>query len=47
MYYSNFKFSIYYYLLINNIIHYKIGIGDWAQSPIPNPQVIYIIPYEI
>ena len=23
MYSNNFKFSIYYYLLINNIMHYK------------------------
>jgi len=20
-----------------------LGIGDWAQSPIPNPQFIYLI----
>jgi len=23
--------------------HWVLGIGDWAQSPIPNPQFIIII----
>jgi len=22
-----------------------LGIGDWAQSPIPNPQQLYLITY--
>ena len=28
------------YLYINNYINklWGLGIGDWAQSPIPNPQ---------
>ena len=30
-----------------NIIKWGLGIGDWAQSPIPNPQspFYYIIKY--
>ena len=23
---------------MNNFKFFKMGIGDWAQSPIPNPQ---------
>ena len=33
-YYLN-KLKISYYIIIKNI---HLGIGDWAQSPIPNPQ---------
>ena len=38
---SIYKFNLYnlYNYLINNLFgDWGLGIGDWAQSPIPNPQ---------
>jgi len=29
---------MYIFNIINNIGDWGLGIGDWAQSPIPNPQ---------
>ena len=28
----------YFFIFINVIGDWGLGIGDWAQSPIPNPQ---------
>jgi len=36
------KNILYFYIYFKNIVNYDgdwgLGIGDWAQSPIPNPQ---------
>jgi len=34
---------IYNYVIILNFGDWGLGIGDWAQSPIPNPQSPKII----
>ena len=36
---KNYKKNKYKYIKIVDKIHiWGLGIGDWAQSPIPNPQ---------
>ena len=37
--YINITYIFIYYLFLK-IIKWGLGIGDWAQSPIPNPQII-------
>ena len=36
------KIYLSYFILfnkeLNHILYWGLGIGDWAQSPIPNPQ---------
>ena len=34
----NVNKSLYWHNVLNNIGEWGLGIGDWAQSPIPNPQ---------
>jgi hypothetical protein len=36
-----------YYKLFKTRISWGLGIGDWAQSPIPNPQSPIPNPHEI
>ena len=31
-------FSYYLFIILKGIGDWGLGIGDWAQSPIPNPQ---------
>ena len=38
LYYSLLIIKVYNFNLLNNIGDWGLGIGDWAQSPIPNPQ---------
>jgi len=30
-------------MYVINIGDWGLGIGDWAQSPIPNPQIFHLI----
>jgi len=38
LFFNIFNYILYLLMGIWNLFKWGLGIGDWAQSPIPNPQ---------